>query len=490
MAINLEYFDLPFRKGFLANLNPRIAGRIFGAVKNVSLANARERFDLFCNYCFVDDRGEAWEVAGFQREWQTAIDQNGHVIIFAPVEHGKTEQISIARVLWELGHNPNKRIAIVSNTHSQAEKIAYSIQQHIEKNTSLREVFPDLKPGQRWRSASFDVAGKPETVKDFSVQALGCFGALLGARLDFIVIDDICDRENTATAQQREKVISWVKSTVLTRLVEGGKVVIIGTAWHKADLLHHFEKLGSPWVTLRYKAFRDDGLPLWRARWSRKRLEEKRKEIGSVEFARQFLNEVIDAENALFQPSWFRVCGSAPLAAEMEGLVRYWDLAATEATKGDPDWTVGVLVGVKGGIYYVLDVCRLRGSPHEVEKAIQGCAERDGRDVVIVIEQEPGASGKSVIDFLQRGVLRGYAVYADKVTGSKITRAQPLAAAAEAGHVYLLRAHWNGALLDELAVFPNGEHDDQVDALAGAVYHVSKYARRSVALGIKLIGAR
>jgi predicted phage terminase large subunit-like protein len=81
-------------------------------------------------------------------------------------------------------------------------------------------------------------------------------------------------------------------------------------------------------------------------------------------------------------------------------------------------------------------------------------------------------------------------VYADKVTGSKITRAQPLAAAAEAGHVYLLRAHWNGALLDELAVFPNGEHDDQVDALSGAVYHVSKYARRSVALGIKLIGAR
>jgi predicted phage terminase large subunit-like protein len=482
--------NLFFPQNFLKDLDVNIASKLIKATWSVALQNARQKFDLFCSYCFTDDKGQSWEVTDFHKEWQKTIDENSHVVIFAPVEHGKTEQISIARVLWELGHDPNKRIAIISNTHGQAEKLAYSIQQHIEKNQSLHEVFPDLKPGQRWRSSSFDVAGKNKTIKDYSVQALGCYGSLLGARLDLIIIDDICDRENTATQQQREKVISWVKSTVLTRLVEEGKVIVVGTAWHKSDLLHHFERLGSPWVTMRYKAYRPDGTPLWPLRWSLKRLEEKRKEIGSVEFSRQFLNEVIDSETSIFQPSWFRVINSAPLMSEMDGLVRYWDLAATEPVSGDPDWTVGALVGLKQGIYYVLDICRLRGSPHEVEKAIKSCADRDGLSTVVVIEQEPGASGKAVIDFLQRGVLRGYAVYADKVSGNKITRAQPLAAAAEAGHVCLLRANWNAALLDELAVFPNGEHDDQVDALSGAVYYVSKYGRPNVSVGIKLVGVR
>jgi predicted phage terminase large subunit-like protein len=482
--------NLPNFKNFSKDLVPQIVNKFFKSTLDLALQNARQRFDLFCSYCFTDDKGQSWEVADFHKEWQKAIDEESHVVIFAPVEHGKTEQISIARVLWELGHDPNKRIAIISNTHGQAEKLAYSIQQHIEKNISLQEVFPDLIPGQRWRSSSFDIANKSATSKDYSVQALGCFGSLLGARLDLIIIDDICDRENTATQQQREKVISWVKSTVLTRLVENGKVIVIGTAWHKSDLLHHFERLGSPWVILRYKAYRPDGSPLWSSRWSHKRLEEKKHEIGSVEFARQFLNEVIDSETSIFQPSWFRITNSTPLMAEMDGLVRYWDLAATEATSGDPDWTVGALVGLKQGLYYVLDICRLRGSPHEVERAIKSCAERDGLSTVIVIEQEPGASGKAVIDFLQRGILRGYAVYADKVSGNKVTRAQPLAAAAEAGHIYLLRANWNAPLLDELAVFPSGEHDDQVDALSGAIYHVSKYGRPSVSLGIKLVGAR
>ena len=53
-------------------------------------------------------------------------------------------------------------------------------------------------------------------------------------------------------------------------------------------------------------------------------------------------------------------------------------------------------------------------------------------------------------------------------TGSKLHRARPLSARAERGDIQLVESHWNEALLAELEAFPDGAHDDQVDALAGA----------------------
>ena len=110
---------------------------------------------------------------------------------------------------------------------------------------------------------------------------------------------------------------------------------------------------------------------------------------------------------------------------------------------------------------------RLRGTPHQVETAIRNTAERDGRHVPIHIEQEPGASGKFAIDMLRRGPLDGYTVSADRKTGSKLTRAQAVAAEPNPATSASF-APWNTALLDELEIFPDGAHDDQVDALAGA----------------------
>jgi predicted phage terminase large subunit-like protein len=84
------------------------------------------------------------------------------------------------------------------------------------------------------------------------------------------------------------------------------------------------------------------------------------------------------------------------------------------------------------------------------------------------MEQEKGASGKLYVDNIQRTVLQGYPFAGVPVTGSKEVRAAPLAGQAEAGHVKVLRAPWNGAFFDELEAFPNGTHSDQVDAASGA----------------------
>src|SRR5262249_33494224 len=102
---------------------------------------------------------------------------------------------------------------------------------------------------------------------------------------------------------------------------------------------------------------------------------------------------------------------------------------------------------------------------------IKQTAERDAlryhHTVQTWVEQEPGSSGKDSARAAVR-LLAGYSIRADKVTGCKEVRADPFAAQAEAGNVRLVLGPWNGAYLDELTSFPNGAHDDAVDASSGA----------------------
>lgn len=178
----------------------------------------------------------------------------------------------------------------------------------------------------------------------------------------------------------------------------------------------------------------------------------------------------INESGGLFKREWFaKTVESAPPCVAK---VRYWDLAGTEPNPNnpDPDYTAGVWLG-KGedGRYYVLDVRLARSTPRNVESLIRQTAESDGRDTKIYIEQEPGSSGVALIDHYRMRVLDGYAMYGNRPTGDKVTRAQPISARVEGGDVSLVRGQWNHAFLDLVCAFPqDGVHDDPVDALSGA----------------------
>lgn len=147
--------------------------------------------------------------------------------------------------------------------------------------------------------------------------------------------------------------------------------------------------------------------------------------------------------------------------------IRYWDLAATEAKPGkDPDWAAGAKVGVQGKVY-LADIQRRRGRPAEIEALVRATAELDGYDVEIVIEEEPGSAGKSLVDHYRRNVLQGWTVHGERATGDKVTNAGPLSSQAEAGNVVLIRGPWNEPFIVEAEAFPPPEgkgHDDQIDA--------------------------
>jgi len=109
----------------------------------------------------------------------------------------------------------------------------------------------------------------------------------------------------------------------------------------------------------------------------------------------------------------------------------------------------------------------MQDSPGAVEERLLRTAELDGRGVPIFAEQEPGSSSLYLINSLV-DKLPGYIVTGIPSTGSKQTRAKPISSAAEHGKVVLVRGEWNRAFLAELEYFPDGAHDDQVDALSGA----------------------
>jgi predicted phage terminase large subunit-like protein len=188
----------------------------------------------------------------------------------------------------------------------------------------------------------------------------------------------------------------------------------------------------------------------------------------------------------MFRPEWFEIIDPAHIP-ESCNWVRFWDLAATAKTPdNDPDYTVGALVGYDHHTksYFITDIQRLRDTSGVVERHVRRIAEHDGQSVPIYIEEEPGSSGKIAIDQYRRTVLNGWSVRGDRPTGAKIVRAEPFSARAEHGEVKLARGTWNQTFLDETVQFPDGRHDDQVDAVAGAMSVLSTRPHYNITLPV------
>ena len=198
-------------------------------------------------------------------------------------------------------------------------------------------------------------------------------------------------------------------------------------------------------------------------------IERKRLEEG--DWWSTTLGSMFDRESVVLLDQ-----NEVPELSSMARAVRFWDLAATEpsSTNPDPDWTVGTLMMFDQGIAYILDVKRARVKGEKVEQLIAQTAYEDGHAVPIRMEQEPGSSGKALVDQYARYVLPGYDFVGMRSTGDKVTRARPFAAALANGNVRAVRGAWLTDWLDELSTFPEAcNHDDQVDSATGAFTHLT-----------------
>lgn len=168
----------------------------------------------------------------------------------------------------------------------------------------------------------------------------------------------------------------------------------------------------------------------------------------------------------VFRPEWFKIAPALP--SDISKQIRSWDLASTLDTgKNDPDWCCSFRVGMRvDKSIWIWGCVRFRGGSLDVENAIENTARRDGVMVEGLIEQEGGSSGKGWPDMIIRTRLQGLTYRYQKPVGNKIDRASPLSAQAEVGNVYLVDGPWVQAFLNEAENFPEGGHDDQVDAVS------------------------
>jgi len=151
--------------------------------------------------------------------------------------------------------------------------------------------------------------------------------------------------------------------------------------------------------------------------------------------------------------------------------VRYWDRASTE---GKGDWTVGCkAVRLLSGNTIITDIKRDRLSPGNVQNLIKTTCESDDPSTVCWLEQDPGQAGVFEIDFYLN-FLSGFPVKSLRKTQDKVTFASPFSSHVEAQKVKILRAPWNTEFINELERFPEGKHDDQVDAASGAFYALNQ----------------
>lgn len=325
--------------------------------------------------------------------------------------------------------------------------------------------------------------------------SVGVRGAITGRRADLIIIDDpIKSLADAESDRQRNHIWNWYKSDVTTRLKPGGRVVLIMTRWHPEDLGGQLlEQAPAEWRVVRLPALaeagdplgRSIGDPLWPEWEDHKALARKRELIGERAWSALFQQTPLPTIGRLF--SIDRIAAVLP-DRDVAAVVRAWDLAATGATgQNDPDWTVGIkLSQEKNGRYLILDVARVRGTPHQVEELILKTAQKDGTKVIVAIPEDPGQAGKSQMSYLTRR-LAGFHVISSRETGSKATRAMPLASQVEAGNVSIIRADWNRTLLDEMRDFPWGKKDDQVDALVRAFTTLANRPRPSSGVAISIL---
>lgn len=340
-----------------------------------------------------------------------------------------------------------------------------------------------------WPEVKLTRAGETSFANDKTGTREGhAFGSLTSQRGDRLIIDDPHSTETAESDAERLRTTRKFREGAQNRLnnQQTSAMIVIMQRLHSDDVSGVIEKVGMDFekliLPMEYEldrhcttsiGFSDprkvDGELLDPVRMPRETVDKLKRDMGSYAYAGQYQQRPTPREGGLFKRAWFEVVSAAPSDCIW---VRGWDLAATDPKKqttAGPAFTAGVKVGWSATTknYYIGHVAKGQLSSAKVEQLIKNTAKQDGKEVYISLPQDPGQAGKSQVNYLVTG-LPGYTVHRSPESGSKVQRAEPVAAQAEADNVKIVRGAWNEAYLDEIEAFPNGSYLDQVDATSRA----------------------
>lgn len=441
----------------------------------------RAKGDLFtfARWMFRQRRGYPWQEARHHALICQALTSvfNGtsrRLVINVPPRYSKTELAVVNFIAWALGHVPDAEFIHASYSGTLASNNSANVRELVQ-HPAYGDIFPHTR-------ISSDAKAHWTTTAGGVMYAAGAGGSITGFgagkhRPGFggaIIIDDPHKADEAGSDVIRQGVIDWFQNTVESRKNSPDTpIIVIMQRLHQKDLAGWLlgdrkpdsgpvvGGNGEVWDHLFLSAWNDDGTPLWPQKHS---AEDLRRMESSAQytFAGQYRQSPSPPAGGVIKSRMIGIVDAIP--AGVVEWCRGWDLGATL----DGDYTVGPKWGrLSDGRYVIADLVRDRLESDQRDRLMKNTADLDGAGVKQSIPQDPGQAGKSQVAAFAK-LLAGHRVHFSPETGDKVTRADPMASQINAGNVVMLRAPWNDALVEEMALFPNGSYDDQVDGCARA----------------------
>jgi len=401
------------------------------------------------------------------------------LIINMPPRHTKSEFASYLLPAWFLGKYPGKKIIQCSNTAELAVGFGRKVRNLVDGETYAK-IFPNVSLRHDSKAA-----GRWSTNADGEYFAIGVGGTVTGKGADLLIIDDPHSEQEAALAANDpsiyDKVTEWYTSGPRQRLQPGGAIVIVMTRWGKRDLTGQVLKAegqrgGESWEVIEFPAILPSGNPLWPEFWSLKELDALKTELPNTKWQAQYQQNPTSEESAIVKREWWRIWeeGDPPTC---EFTLMAWDTAFEKSNRAD--YSACTLWGVfqkadENGIMQsnliLLNALRDRLEfPALKKKVIEEWKDWEPDSMII----EKKASGAPLIY-----ELRAMGIPVQEFTpvkgNDKITRLNAVSDLFASGRVWAPNTHWAEEVVDEVASFPSGEHDDYVDTVSLALMRFRK----------------
>jgi predicted phage terminase large subunit-like protein len=389
------------------------------------------------------------------------------LIINMPPRHTKSEFASYLLPAWFLGRFPHKKVIQASHTAELAVGFGRKVRNLVDSDI-YHDIFPELN-----LQSDSKAAGRWNTSKGGDYFAIGVGGAVTGKGADVLIIDDPHSEQEAAMAASNpevyDKVIEWYTSGPRQRLQPGGAIVIVMTRWSQRDLTGQVlksaaQRSGEDWEVIEFPAILPSGNPLWPQFWSLEELEALRNELPNAKWQAQYQQNPVGNESAIIKRDWWKIW-EPDRPPQCEYILQTWDTAFEKNNRAD--YSAGTTWGIfKNDEDYgnsniiLLNTYRKRVEYPDLKRDVlaeYNMYEPDG----VLIEKK--ASGAPLIyDLRAMGI-----PVQDFTPGKgqdKIARLNAVSDIIASGKVWVPNTRWAEELVDEIAEFPSGEHDDLVDA--------------------------
>jgi len=435
---------------------------------------AQDRFLAFVNQVwptFIGGRHHARMADAFER---VARGECKRLIINMPPRHTKSEFASYLLPAWFLGKFPHKKVIQASHTAELAVGFGRKVRNLVDTDT-YRMLFPDLS-----LASDSKAAGRWNTSKGGDYFAIGIGGAVTGKGADVLIIDDPHSEQEAALAEINpdiyDKTYEWYTSGPRQRLQPGGAIVIVMTRWSKRDLTGQVLKAaaqrgGDEWEVIEFPAILPSGNPLWPEFWSMKELQALKEELPNSKWQAQYQQAPTSDTSAIIKREWWQVWDS-DVPPKCEFLLQSWDTAFEKTQRADYSalTTWGVFYqpddnGTEQANIILLNAFRDRMEfPALKRTAVEEWKEWEPDSVII----EKKASGAPLI-YEMRAMGIPVQEFTPSRGNDKISRLNAVSDLFASGRVWAPATHWAEEVIEEVASFPGGEHDDYVDSTSLAL---------------------